>query len=120
MGILFEEYGIWIKCIVMLICLAVGVICAIRFLMFLLRQWRWLRKQLPVTTLDRSVLASNLEEHLQSSRFKRRYLKNLIERKVKLTGEWPGGKRPEMRRDDVERLLAILDCAGIDNLRMEF
>ena len=82
--------------------------------------WRWLRKQLPVTTLDRSVLASNLEKHLQSSRFKRRYLENLIERKVKLTGEWPGGERPEMRRDDVERLLAILDCAGIDNLRMEF
>ena len=96
-------------------CLAVGMSLGREFL-----QWRWLRKQLPVTTLDRSVLASNLEKHLQSSRFKRRYLENLIERKVKLTGEWPEGKRPKMRRDDVERLLAILDCAGIDNLRMEF
>ena len=97
-----------------------GVIMSCRELVSSFRKRHWLRKQLPVTTLDRSVLASNLKKHLRNSRFKRQYLEDLIERKVKLTGEWPGGERPEMRRDDVERLLAILDCAGIDNLRMEF
>ena len=106
----------WLLPIICVGLIFIGGLCVL----FFLYQMLWLRKQLPVTTLDRSVLASNLEEHLESSRFKRRYLENLIERKVKLIGEWPEGERPKMRRDDLERLLAILDCAGIDNLRMEF
>lgn len=84
------------------------------------RQRCWLRRQLPVTTLDRSMLITNMETHLPDSSHKKRYLEELVERKVKLTGEWPDGLRPKMRRDDAERLLAILDCGDIENLRMEF
>ena len=120
MGVLLKEYAIWIMCIAMSIYLVFVLIRAIGFLMDVLRKWHWLRHQLPVTSLDRSVLASNLQQHLPKASFQKRYLEDLVERKVKLTGEWPGGERPEMGRDDVERLLAILDCAGIDNLRMEF
>lgn len=97
-----------------------GIFIGFIHMISFLHQRRWLRHQLPVTSLDRSVLASNLQQHLPKASFQKRYLEDLVERKVKLTGEWPEGERPEMRRDDLERLLAILDCAGIDNLRMEF
>ena len=83
----------------------------------MIEQRRWLQKKLCVDELERSELETNMEQHWLWDMFKKRYLEELIERKVKLTGEWTDGLRPETHQDDLDRLLAILDCADIENLR---
>ena len=113
LSVIPKKWTLWI------LILFLGAV-AVSSIRSILRQWFWIRKQPPVATLDRAALETNLKRKLNGVRFKKHYMEELVERKVKLTGEWPSGHRPSMRRDDLEHLLAILDCGDLENLRMEF
>ena len=102
-----------------LITILVMLIYPLKLVLQMIEQRNWIKKHTCVDELDRSELEKNLKWYLLWDTFRIRYLEELIERKVRLTGEWNDGLRPKMFQDDLDRLLAILDCADLENLRSD-
>lgn len=84
-----------------------------------LRDWNWMRKRISLKSIARESLVQNLNM-LHFSKFKQAYIEELIQQKVQLTGQWPNDTRPYYHDDNLDMVLAKLDCQALDSCQYLF
>lgn len=87
------------------------IVCAIYYR----KDRNWVKCQPRIQRIDRAKLANNLNV-LHFAKWKSTYVEQLLQNKVSLEGTWPNGYRPGKKddNDDLERLLAKLDCISLE------
>lgn len=101
--------------LIVLLALIIGLsFWGIRAFICYLKDVFWLKRQPDLRTMTRERLARNLEG-LHGERSKKKYIEDLLYKKVELTGEWPDGRRPRQMDDQLEYNLAKLDCLRLEN-----
>ena len=100
---------------IVLLALIIGLsFWGIRAFIRYLKDVFWLKRQPDLRTMTRERLARNLES-LHGEGSKKKYIEDLLYKKVELTGEWPDGRRPGQADDQLEYNLAKLDCLRLEN-----
>lgn len=73
----------------------------------------WVTHQPNIQHIDRARLETELNK-LHFTKWKRLYAEQLLHTKTKLVGVWPSGHRPGQEDDDLEGILAKLDCLSLE------
>ncbi len=78
-----------------------------------------MRKRVSIKSISRETLDQNLKI-LHFSKFRQTYIEELIQQKVQLTGQWPNDTRPHFGDDNLEMVLAKLDCLFLESCHYLF
>lgn len=97
---------------------ATGLAVVVFLIVYLIYYWKdrnWVKRQPRIQRIDRAKLANKLNV-LHFAKWKSTYVEQLLQNKVSLEGTWPNGYRPGKKddNDDLERLLAKLDCISLE------
>lgn len=95
-----------------------GLAVVVFLIVYVTYYWKdrnWVKRQPRIQRIDRAKLEKNLNM-LHLAKWKSTYAEQLLQNKVRLEGTWSKGYRPGKMddNDDLERLLAKLDCTSLE------
>lgn len=106
--------------------ITLGIICGIVLLVIVLKEflkiffnmigtvkYKKYKNRKTNSEIERSVLESDLR-HIRSKKEKAAYLDSLNESQVHLSGNWTNNRRPNLKDEEADRLLAMLDIKDLN------
>ncbi|MCH5192418.1 MAG: hypothetical protein J1F11_00550 [Oscillospiraceae bacterium] len=120
--VIFKNYKDLFGIIFALICIVAAAVTPIHLVCYFVHYCQdgyWVKHRPSIQLIKREDLAKNLSA-LHFAKWKYLYVEKLLQNKTKLEGDWPNGCRPGQEDDNLENILAKLDCLSLEIIHRIF